>query len=213
VTSLTDFVLAHLPPPPARVLEVGCGHGDLAVALDDAGHQVTAIDPEAPAGPIFRRIRLEEIDPGERFDAVVASHSLHHIGDLGGALDRVVAVLEATGPLVLDEFAWDRFDATTGDWYERQRRVLLAAGVDHGRPSAAGWREHHEENHTYVTMRRELDLRFEERYIAWMPHLYRYLGGVASRELEETLIDAGVINAVGFRYVGMPRGASSLNAL
>jgi len=197
--SLTGFVLAHLPPPPARVLEVGCGHGKLARALDDAGHDVVAIDPEAPDGPIFRRIRLEDLDADERFDAVVASHSFHHIPNLGRAFDRVVAALD-DGPLVLDEFAWDRFDVATAEWYERQPRR-------EGRPSAAEWAAHHTENHTYEAMRRELDLRFEERYFAWTPYLYRYLA-IVSREVEQELIDEGAITAIGFRYVGIPHGES-----
>src|SRR5438445_12713907 len=49
---LVSFVLAALPPPRARVLEVGCGAGALARAVDNAGYRVLAIDPEAPEGPI-----------------------------------------------------------------------------------------------------------------------------------------------------------------
>src|SRR5215211_7732235 len=81
VLALKDFVLAHLPAPPARVLEVGCGEGELARALDERGYDVTAIDPAAPAGPIFRRIKLEELEDDARFDAVVASCAFHHMGE------------------------------------------------------------------------------------------------------------------------------------
>lgn len=49
---------------PARVLEVGCGRGDLARAIAEAGHEVVAIDPHAPAGDLFRATSLEEFaDP------------------------------------------------------------------------------------------------------------------------------------------------------
>ncbi len=54
------------------VLEVGCGAGNLACALDAAGYRVLAIDPEAPEGAIFRRIRVEELDVAERVDAAIA---------------------------------------------------------------------------------------------------------------------------------------------
>jgi 2-polyprenyl-3-methyl-5-hydroxy-6-metoxy-1,4-benzoquinol methylase len=40
-----EFVLGALPSPPARVLEVGAGGGELAADLRDAGYDVLAIDP------------------------------------------------------------------------------------------------------------------------------------------------------------------------
>jgi SAM-dependent methyltransferase len=206
---VTEFVLANLPPRPARVLEVGCGDGELARAVAAAGYDVTAIDPAAPEGPIFRRIKLEELDLDERFDAVVASRSLHHISDLDAALDRVAEVLPRDGKLIVEEFAWDRLDEPTADWYDRQRRILVAVAGDDSRPSAAGWNDHHAGNHTSDAMRRGLDARFDAQTFEWIPYLYRYLGGVASEELERSLIDAGAINAIGFRFVGMPRAQST----
>jgi SAM-dependent methyltransferase len=85
-----EFVLGQIGDPPARVLEVGCGKGELARALARAGHRVTAIDPRAPEGPIFRSVGIEEFSDAEPFDHVVASLSLHHVEDLGRALDKVV---------------------------------------------------------------------------------------------------------------------------
>ena len=43
------FVRAALPAPPARVLEVGAGDGELSVALAAAGYDVVAIDPASEA--------------------------------------------------------------------------------------------------------------------------------------------------------------------
>src|SRR3712207_7759132 len=51
-----EFVLAQIGDPPARVLEVGCGEGELARTLARAGHSVTPIDSRAPEGPIFQRV-------------------------------------------------------------------------------------------------------------------------------------------------------------
>jgi hypothetical protein len=93
-----EFVLDQIGDPPARVLEVGCGEGELARATARAGHSVTAIDPRAPEGPIFQRVRLEEFsDPGP-FDYVVASLSLHHVEDLGRALDKIANLLRGGEP-------------------------------------------------------------------------------------------------------------------
>ena len=92
-----EFVVGQIGDPPTRVLEVGCGEGELARALARAGHSVTAIDPRAPEGPIFRRARIEEFsDPG-RFDHVVAILSLHHVEDLGMALGHISNSLRAGG--------------------------------------------------------------------------------------------------------------------
>ena len=145
VMELKEFVLSQLAPPPGRVLEVGCGDGELALALAAAGYDVVAIDPEAPEGAIFRRTTIEELDEPGPFVAVVASRSLHHVHDLGAALDKLVRLVD--GPLVLNEFAWDRRDPMTAEWIEE-----------------------HEGLHGYAAMRAELDARFEERFFEWRPY-------------------------------------------
>jgi len=142
---LTEFVLSQLPPVPARVLEVGCGSGALARDLEAAGYEIVAIDPEAPDGAIFRRATIEAFDDEGRFDAVVASLSLHHVEDLGGVLDKLVRLLR--GPLILNEHAWDRLEPMTPEWEEEH------AGL-----------------HGYAQMRPELDARFEERFFEWRPY-------------------------------------------
>jgi SAM-dependent methyltransferase len=145
VAELIDLVLSQLPPPPRRVLEVGCGNGEVALALADEGYEVVAIDPEAPEGPIFRRITIEELDDPGPFDAVFASLSLHHVHDLGAALDKLVRILR--GPLVLNEHAWDRLEPMTPEWEKEH------AGL-----------------HGYGAMRAELDARFEEQFFEWRPY-------------------------------------------
>ncbi len=41
------FVRASLPQPPARVLEVGAGKGELAAAPREGGYDVDAVDPSS----------------------------------------------------------------------------------------------------------------------------------------------------------------------
>ena len=205
-STFLEFAREHLPTPPARVLEVGCGQGELTTALAAAGYDALGIDPLAPLGDRFRRIRVEDLEEMDAYDAVVAARSLHPIRDLGQALDRVAAVLRPGGVLVLDEIGWDLVDEPTLDWLYGQRRALASAGRGEAPASLAALRETWEADHVGIqgfdALRRELAERFEEREFAWTPFLYRLLGGVATEVLEQALIDAGAIRAVGFRYAG-----------
>src|SRR6201987_2924467 len=102
----TTFVLQHLPPAPARVLEVGCGdRGGVVPALAAAGYDVLGVDPRAPAGERFLQCDFREVD--DEFDAVVAGSVVHHLDPLDHAGDKLADL----GPLlVVDEFAWDLID-------------------------------------------------------------------------------------------------------
>lgn len=203
-----EVVCSHIPEPPARVLEVGCGRGSLALALAERGFAITAIDPNAPDGPIFRRVALEDFSDERGFDAVVASLSLHHIHYLAGALGKIASLLPPGGPLVLDEWAPERLAGNTARWYYDQRRALAHAGrTDSAAPDAfAVWERQTMADladlHTSSAIRAELDIRFEERLLEWRPFLYSRRLDDTLEPLERVLIDGGGIDAVGFRYVG-----------
>jgi methyltransferase family protein len=196
----TAFLLSQLPPPPARVLEFGCGpRGGVTLALVEAGYDALGIDPLAPAGPRFRAIALEELEDGE-FDAVVAERALHHVADLGVALDRIVKLAPL---LVLDEFAWEQLDEPTRDWYESRYRLLADSGSEPEGPADLGhWVAEHDDLHTSGSMVAALRTRYHERLFGWRAYLYRWLGGEGTEQLEERLIAAGEIKPLGFRWVG-----------
>jgi methyltransferase family protein len=196
----TGFVLAHLPPAPARVLEVGCGsEGGVVPALVAAGYDALGIDPRAPEGPHFRTGDFRDVD-GE-FDAVVAGRVLHHVRPLDAGLDRIAEL----GPaLIVDEFAWDRIDAAAQDWYEGQHRMLSAAGAaPPGPPSLDEWRERHPDLHPHGVLLSALRARYDETAIEWLPYLHRWLGGPSSEGLEQTLVDVGALPAIGYRWAGV----------
>ncbi|WP_420370165.1 methyltransferase domain-containing protein [Curtobacterium sp. L1-20] len=82
----------------ARVLDLGCGGGDLARALvrwaaaDGFDVEVVGVDPdpraiEAATRSTTRGVTFREqssgdlVAAGERFDLVVSNHVLHHLGD------------------------------------------------------------------------------------------------------------------------------------
>jgi Methyltransferase domain len=200
----TQFALSQLGPPPLRVLEVGCGQeGGVTPVLAGAGYEVLAIDPEAPEGPLYRQITLEELDDPGPFDAVVAARVLHHVDPLDRALEKLAALAPL---LLLDEFAWNHIDAATMGWYESQHSVLRASGHEpKGPPDLSEWRSRHTGLHPFETLRAALDARYEERCFEWRPYFYRWLGGPASEALEAGLIAAGAIRPIGFRYAGVRR--------
>lgn len=191
------------------MLDVGCGQGELTTALSVAGYDVLGIDPLAPPGDLFRRLKLDDLEETEPFDAIVAGRSLHHIRDLDAGLERIAGLLRPGGVLVVDEFAWDRLDETTLDWLYGQRRALAAAG--HGQTPASHdelrreWDAEHLGLHGFAALCEGLDARFDEREFRWVPYLHRTLAGVATEALEQALIDAGAIQALGFRYAGVVR--------
>jgi SAM-dependent methyltransferase len=203
-----EFVLSEMPSPPARVLEVGCGDGELSRGLTRAGYSMVGIDPEAPEGAIFRRIRLEDFHDEGEFDAVVASVSLHHVDDPGSAVERVEQLLRDGGLLVLEEFAKERFTGATAEWYYHQRRALAAVGGD-ATPITEEfevwlhrWHEEHADIHPLAELRRELEARFTQRYGGWVPYLFDYALKDSLEPLERELIESGAIEATGFRYIG-----------
>lgn len=185
---------AELPRPPARVLEVGCGRGELARALSADGYDVVAIDPDAPAGAIFRRTTLEASGDEDPFDGALSSLALHHVDDLGVALDKLHSMLRPGAPLVVREFAWELVDEATARWdYER-------LGRKGGLPE---WRAEHEHLHTSEDLRAALGARFRERSFAWGGYLSDHESGEGHVEEELRLIRSGGIRAVGFVYVGL----------
>jgi ubiquinone/menaquinone biosynthesis C-methylase UbiE len=204
--NVEGFVVEYLPRRGSRVLEVGCGAGELASDLARRGHHVTAIDPHAPTGPIFRPVSLEEFDGDGPFDAVVANRSLHHIEDLSTALEKVARLLVPGGRLILNEFAFDRMDRRTAEWFAAR----IGEPNEHGYSSNAHefldqWKTEHDGLHDSTMLRAALDHVFQTEVFEWVPYLAQYrLDRPEMVEEEIGSIRSGEINPIGFRYVGSP---------
>ncbi len=198
----TDFVLSHLPPAPARVLDVGCGDvGGVVPALVEAGYDAFGVDPRAPAGPRYSNGDYRDVD--DEFDAVVAGRVLHHIHPLGEGLDKLAALAPL---LVVDEFAGDLIDDAAQDWYEGQYRMLAAAGSPPKAPESIDvWRAKHPDLHPHGVVLDGLRERYDERTLEWVPYFHRWLRGPSSEALETSLIAAGAFPAIGWRWAGVRR--------
>lgn len=202
------FVFEQLPPAPQRVLEIGCGHeGGLVAELVARGYDALGVDPHAPEGERFVRAEFQASDNLQlgRFDAVVAGRMLHHVEPLGPSLDHLATL----APLLLvDEFAWNRIDAAAQDWYEGQHRLLRAAGAEpYGPASLDDWRLRHQGLHPDELLLRELRARYDELVFERIPYLHRWLGGPSSEALEQSLVDAGAVPAIGYRFAGVTKAS------
>ncbi|QIG41987.1 class I SAM-dependent methyltransferase [Nocardioides anomalus] len=106
----------HLPDPPARVADLGCGTGTLSALLADEGYAVDGVDfaPEmvrrarAKAGDRARFVvgdaARPPLPPGA-YDVVLSRHVLWAL-DAPAALQRWVGLLRDGGRLLLVEGRW-----------------------------------------------------------------------------------------------------------
>ena len=203
--AVAGFVLSALPAPPARVLEVGAGAGELAAALTQAGFEVVAIDPVSES-PDVRAVALHELaDAMGSFDAAVAVVSLHHVEPLEESCSHLGGLVRPGGVLVIDEFDVGRFDDRAARWMIDARGDTLEE--DHRDPDVlvAELREH---LHDLARIRSELEAWFLFGEPVRGPYLYRWGLPPGHREPEEELIASGRLPATGARLVGTRREAS-----
>jgi len=201
--SVLAFVRAALPPPPARVLEVGAGDGELAAALADAGYDVVAIDPAYDGEAVVFPVALLELDePPASFDAAVAVVSLHHVEPLEPSCAHLGKLVRPGGALVVDEFDVVAFDERAATWLRARRRELGREGPDHIGAMIADVRGH---LHPVERIRAALSPAFELGACAPGPYLHRWDLGPALQSPEEEAIAAGELPAVGARFTGVRR--------
>ena len=199
---LRAFVRANLPAPPARVLEIGAGDGELARALGGTGYDVVAIDPE-PRGANVRACALQELEePPASFDAAVAVVSLHHVEPLAESLRRLAAVLVQGAALVIDEFDVGSFDTRAAHWWLDQRRAL---GGDEQATAEELVEEHRNHLHPLDRILGALGAEFDFGTAVRGAYLYRWNLGEHLQLPEEELIAQGRIPAVGARVIARRR--------
>jgi SAM-dependent methyltransferase len=122
------LVAAVVEARPHRVLEVGCGWGELAHRIErDTGTEVCAVDVSPRMVALARETGVDarlgdvqqlEFDDGS-FDCVVAAWMLYHVPDLDRALAEIVRVLRPGGRLVA---------ATNSATHLQELRDLVGSG-------------------------------------------------------------------------------------
>jgi SAM-dependent methyltransferase len=210
------YARPQLPPPPAAVLEVGCGPaGGLVPRLVVDGYDAAGVDPEAPAGYSYHQVEFEQYQPPQPVGAVIAVTSLHHVSRVGVVLDLVRAALRPGGTLVLIEWASERFDEPTARWsfgrlgspgpgaghgWLHRHRDQWAASGQPWPDYLAGWLAG-EGLHPGELILRETGARFQEQTCHYGPYLFADLDATSEQD-EQAAIDAGQIQATGIWYTG-----------
>ena len=109
-----------LPPPPANILDIGCGTGSLSVLIAALGHRVTAVDfssamiaqAEAKAEAANVSIIFHVIDASQpeldsqQFNVIVCRHLLWALPEPAQVLKRWIDLLTPGGRLILIEGYW-----------------------------------------------------------------------------------------------------------
>jgi SAM-dependent methyltransferase len=102
----TALLLEHLPPPPARILDVGCGLGTTVARLTAFGYDAEGITADAQQAAFARNSRIrvarfEDFVSARQYDALLFQESSQYI-DSQALFDRARDLTKRV--IVLDEF-------------------------------------------------------------------------------------------------------------
>jgi SAM-dependent methyltransferase len=228
-----DFVKRLLLPETGRILEVGCGAGELASRLLKDGYVVVAIDQDCDSIAAAQKLGVDariavwpDFNDGQ-FDAVLFTRSLHHIHPLNESVGQAEKTLAEGGCIIVEDFAYESVDQKTLRWFRSAIGLLEAAGlliwcdeflekVLAKTETLNAWQQNHEhELHTAADIGAELEKHFGRVIQENVPYFFRYIAGAinpsekrdailqAFAEQEEGLAADGSIVPLGRRFVGM----------
>jgi SAM-dependent methyltransferase len=231
-----DFVERFLPAECRRILEVGCGTGELAARLSQHGYAVVAIDSHSESVAAAQQLGLDarvatwpEFDESN-FDAILFARSLHHIHPLDESIRHAADSLEDGGRVIVEDFAYESANEKTLRWFASVIRFLEATEaltasdeflerVLSKTETLKAWQQNHEaELHTAAEIDAQLEKTFDRVIKENAAYYFRYVGNVISAaekrdailqafaEQEVILAADGSINGLGRRFVAMATG-------
>jgi SAM-dependent methyltransferase len=108
--TILDWLAETGVKPPARILEIGCGHGWFLLAARARGYEPIGIEPDGQIAAIAqangvnvrRGFFPEATVPGEIFDVVIFNDVFEHLPDPPGVLRAVRNCLAHSGVLAIN---------------------------------------------------------------------------------------------------------------
>jgi SAM-dependent methyltransferase len=200
-TAATVEFVSEFVPKSAAILEIGCGDGDVAAALQILGYAVTGIDADRDAVETTRAKGVAAI-AGEwptvtasKADVVLFTQSLHHINDLRGAVEATHNMLHGPHLLLVEDFDFHSADEPTIRWLaekireasansflrntpmcQRHRQDEFAMSIASALDPMVAWRENHDQDlHPAEAIGNAIAERFSIVRREDAPYLYRYL--------------------------------------
>jgi SAM-dependent methyltransferase len=231
-TSFTyDFISRSLPSRCKRILEIGCGTGQLAARLAEDGFDVTAIDSNKEVIIATRQLGFDarlakwpEFNDGQ-FDAVLFTRSLHHMHPLQESLHHALECLSDGGRIIVEDFAYEAADVRSLHWFTTIARKFAASGFLREKSGLVGkalangltlesWSSnHHPDLNSAAAIAEELKVVFGDCIIKNAAYYFRYLAAamgpleqrdsiIAALAADEwRLISKGAIASLGRRFV------------
>ncbi len=108
-----------------KILDVGCGSGELLVALRGEGFtKLTGIDPYINKDIIYKNgvsiFKKELTELNHKYDVVMFHHSFEHMADPAAVLNSLRKILSASGRVIMripivSSFAWRNYKT---DWVQ-----------------------------------------------------------------------------------------------
>jgi ubiquinone/menaquinone biosynthesis C-methylase UbiE len=230
-----SFVEKFVRGKTTRVLEIGCGSGDLALALMNEGIKVRAIDISEEQ---IDRAKQKGIDAecadvrtyqDQPFDIVLFTRSLHHIEPLDDALAAAKRLMTPDGKLLIEDFLPEIVDEREVEWLRQKRAAIPSSIADENArrhthiSTVAEWREHHFGEHRIATgadVTLAVSRHFSIIAIEPVPYLYRYISDSIKPDAtdgakivqavcdeESNVIRQKKLSAIGMRIVARHQNA------
>ncbi len=208
----TAFVKENVPVKQAKILTIGEGCEDVVQKLNADGFLTTAISSQA----------VLDFTPTETFDAVLFYYSLHRLPEMDKTLAKVKSFLNATGKLIVEDFAKEQMDQKTASWFYPINDLIhtltgVATSADGAKESETElerWMREHECGfpvHSGKEMLKAIEKNFGSSGVSSIPYLSHYAlkGAAPSPQIsqavqkfydwETKLIEQGQITALGLR--------------
>ena len=204
-----DFVKRFIPRGRRRILEIGCGTGELAARFSKDGYSVIAIDSDRDSIAVARRLGVDahvatwpDFTSGQ-FDAVLFTRSLHHIHPLAESIKHAADSLARGGFIIVEDFSYESTDEKTLRWFASAVHLLEATGlltvsdefldkVLSKTATLKAWRENHQnELNTAAEIAAQLEKTLDRVTTEGAAYYFRYIANaITAKEKRDTILRA-----------------------